>query len=303
MLGGDCYPYTPIGINLPNADWIRKDYGSKSVTMQNITDAYNQANLGSGALEEFSYDSAEAAIVRTYGPLTDDLHTDLHECLGHGSGQLLEGVASDALKNYQSTLEEARADLFALYYMMDPKMVELGLLPNSEAAKASYISYIRNGIMTQLRRIEPGRTIEEAHMRNRQLIAKWCFEKGTKDHVIVKIVRDGKTYFVINDYEKLRTLFGQLLAEVQRIKSEGDYEAGKKLVETYGVQVDPELLKEVLARYEKLNLAPYSGFVNPEYELTDKNGEITDIKVNYVDDFSAQMLKYSEEYSYLPVQN
>jgi dipeptidyl-peptidase-3 len=303
MLGGDCYPYTPIGINLPNADWIRKMYGSKSVTLQNITDAYDEANLGTGVLEEFSYDSAEAALVRTYGPLTDNLHTDMHECVGHASGQLLEGVSSEALKSYQSTLEEARADLFALYYIMDPKMEELGLLPNADAAKAQYISYIRNGLMTQLRRIEPGNNIEEAHMRNRQLIAKWCFEKGAPDNVIEKVVRDGKTYFVINDFQKLRSLFGQLLAEVQRIKSEGDYKAGKKLVETYGVKVDPELHKEVLERFKKINLAPYSGFVNPEYTVTEKNGEITDIKVNYVDDFSKQMLKYSKEYSYLPIVN
>jgi len=303
MLGGDCYPYTPIGINLPNADWIRKAHGSKSVTMENITYAYDQASLGSGALEEFSYDSAEAALVRAYGPITDNLHTDLHECLGHGSGQLLEGVSSDALKNYQSPLEEARADLFALYYLSDPKMIELGLLPNADAAKALYISYIRNGIMTQLRRIEPGNNIEQAHMRNRQLVAKWCYKKGAVENVIEKNVRDGKTYFVINDFEKLRSLIGQLLAEVQRIKSEGDYDAGKKLVETYGVKVDPELHKEVLERYKKLNLAPYSGFVNPEYEVIEKDGDIVDIKMNYVDDFSAQMLKYSKEYSFLPVIN
>ncbi len=303
MLGGDCYPHTPIGINLPNADWIRKVHGSKSVTMENITYAYNQASLGSGFLEEFSYDSAEMALVREYGPMTDNLHTDLHECLGHGSGQLLEGVSSDALKNYQSSLEEARADLFALYYMLDPKVVELGLLPNKDAAKAQYISYIRNGIMTQLRRIEPGNNIEQAHMRNRQLIANWCYEKGQTDNVIEKIERDGKTFYRINDFEKLRTLFGELLAEVQRIKSEGDYEAGKALVENYGVKVDPELHKEVLARFEKLNIAPYSGFVNPEYEVIEKNGEIEDIKVSYVSDFSAQMLKYSKEYSFLPVVN
>ena len=303
MLGGDCYPYTPIGINLPNSDWIRKDYGSKSVTMENITYAYDQASLGSGYLEEFSFDSTELNLVKKYGPLTDNLHTDLHECLGHGSGQLLEGVASDALKNYQSTLEEARADLFALYYIMDPKMVELGLLPNEDAAKAQYISYIRNGIMTQLRRIEPGNNIEEAHMRNRQLIASWCYEKGRAENVIEKIIKDGKTYYKINDFDKLRKLFGDLLAEVQRIKSEGDYEAGKNLVETYGVKVDPELHKEVLARFEKLNLAPYSGFVNPDYIVTEKNGEIQNVKIHYVDDFSTQMLKYSKEYSYLPVQN
>ncbi len=303
MLGGDCYPYTPIGINLPNADWIRKEYGSKSVTLENITYAYQQANLGSGFLEEFSYDSTELALVREYGPMTDNLHTDLHECLGHGSGQLLKGISSDALKNYQSPLEEARADLFALYYIMDPKMVQLGLLPNEDAAKAQYISYIRNGIMTQLRRIQPGNNIEQAHMRNRQLIAEWCYEKGKPDNVIEKIVRDGKTYYKINDFERLRELFGELLVEVQRIKSEGDYEAGKELVEKYGVKVDPELHKEVLARFEKLNLAPYSGFVNPEYKIVEKKGNIVDIKLHYIDDFSKQMLKYSKEYSYLPVIN
>jgi len=303
MLAGECYPYTPIGINLPNADWIRKAHGSKSVTIENISYAYEQANLGSGALEEFSFDSAEADLVRTYGPITDNLHTDMHECLGHGSGQLLEGISSEALKNYQSTLEEARADLFALYFLMDPKMVELGLIPTLDAAKAQYISYIRNGMMLQLRRIEPGNTIEEAHMRNRQLIAKWCYEKGLSDKVIEKNVKDGKTYFRINDYEKLRSLFGQLLAEVQRIKSEGDYNAGKKLVEDYGVQVDQDLHKEVIARYAKLNLAPYSGFVNPDYELVEKDGVIKDIKIHYVNDFSEQMLKYSKEYSYLPVEN
>jgi dipeptidyl-peptidase-3 len=303
MLGGDCYPHTPIGINLPNADWIRKEHGSKSVTLENITYAYDQANLGSGFLEEFAWDSAQIALEKKYGPLTDNLHTDLHECLGHGSGQLLDGVSSEALKNYHSPLEETRADLFALYYLMDPKMVELGLLPELDAVKAQYISYIRNGLMTQLRRIEPGNNIEQAHMRNRQLISKWCYEKGKADNVIEKKIRDGETYFVINDYEKLRSLFGELLAEVQRIKSEGDYEAGKALVETYGVKVDPELHKEVLARFEKLNLAPYSGFVNPEYELVKSDGEITDINVHYVDDFTKQMMHYSKEYSFLPVMN
>jgi len=301
MLGGDCYPHTPIGINLPNADWIRKMHGSKSVTMENITYAYNQANLGSGFLEEFSFDSAEIELVKTYGPLTDNLHTDLHECLGHGSGQLLEGVSSEALKNYGSALEETRADLFALYYTMDPKMVELGLLPDAEAAKAQYISYIRNGMMTQLRRIEPGKKIEQAHMRNRQLISRWCYERGETEKVIEKVVREGKTYFLIHDFEKLRAYMGELLAEVQRIKSEGDYEAGKLLVEDYGVMVDSDLHEEVLKRYEKLNLAAYSGFVNPEYDLVTEEDEIVDIKVRYVDDFAAQMLKYSKEFGFLPV--
>jgi dipeptidyl-peptidase-3 len=303
MLGGDCYPHTPIGINLPNADWIRKEHGSKSVTMENITNAYNKANLGSGFLEEFSCDSAEINLVKKYGPIAGNLHTDMHECLGHGSGQLLPGVSSEALKNYQSPLEESRADLFALYYAMDPKMIELGLLPDEDAGKALYISYLRNGLMTQLNRIEPGNNIEQAHMRNRQLISKWCYEKGLEENVIEKIVREGKTYYKINDFQKLRSLIAELLAEVQRIKSEGDYEAGKALVEKYGVKVDRELHQEVLSRFEKLNIASYSGFVNPEYEIIEKDGEIVNIKVNYADDFSEQMLKYSKEYSFLPIMN
>ncbi|MGD2034419.1 MAG: dihydrofolate reductase [Bacteroidales bacterium] len=303
MLGGDCYPHTPIGINLPNADWIRKVHGSKSVTLENITDAYNQANLGSGFLEEFSYDSTEMNLVKEYGPLAGNITTDLHEILGHGSGQLLEGVSPEALKNYHSPLEETRADLFALYYIMDPKLIELGLLPNKDAAKAEYIAYFRNGLMTQLKRIEPGNDIQQAHMRNRQLISGWCFEKGLDDNVIEEINRDGKTYYKIHDFNKLRELVGKLLAEVQRIKSEGDYEAGRKLVETYGVKVDPELHREVLARFDKLDIAPYSGFVNPEYEITEKDGEITDVKVTYTDDFAGQMLKYGKEYSFLPVMN
>ncbi len=303
MLGGECYPSTPIGINLPNADWIRKNHGSKSVTIENITHAYNQANLGSGFLEEFSYDQTEIDLVKKYGPITSNMHTDLHECLGHGSGQLLEGVSSEALKNYNSAIEETRADLFGLYYIMDPKMIELGLLPNEDAAKAQYISYIRNGIMTQLRRIEPGKDIAQAHMRNRQLIAKWCYKHGTENSVIEKIIKEGKTYYYITNFEKLRSLFGELLAEVQRIKSEGDYEAAKELVETYGVIVDADLHKEVLERVEKLDLAPYSGFVNPEYELVEEGGEIVDIKLHYVDDYTEQMLKYSTEYATLPVMN
>lgn len=303
MLGGACYPSTPIGINLPNANWIRKNHGSKSVTLENITLAYNQANLGSGFLEEFSYDQTEIDLVKKYGPLTDNMHTDLHECLGHGSGQLLEGVSSEALKNYHSTMEETRADLFALYYIMDPKMIELGLLPDKEATKAQYITYIRNGIMTQLRRIEPGNDIAQAHMRNRQLISKWCYEHGAEEKVIEKIIKEGKTYYHINDFNKLRVLFGELLTEVQRIKSEGDYEAAKEMVETYGVKVDAELHKEVLARVKKLNLAPYSGFVNPEYEVIEEEGEIKDIKVHYIEDYTEQMLKYSHEYATLPVMN
>lgn len=303
QLGGDCYPATPIGINLPNADWIRKDHGSKSVTIENFTYAYDQAAKKSGMLEEFSYNQEEIDLVKEYGFMTDNLHVDMHECLGHGSGQLLPGVSSDALKNYQSTLEEARADLFALYYLMDPKLVELKLLPSLDAAKAEYIKYIRNGIMTQLTRIQPGKDIEEAHMRNRQLIARWCFEKGKADNVIEKKTKEGKTYFVINDYQKLHKLFGDLLKEVQRIKSEGDYNAGKKLVEEYGVKVDQSLLTEVLQRYKKLNLAPYAGFINPEYVPVEKDGEIIDVTIVYPMDFQGQMLKYSKEHSFLPTFN
>ena len=302
-LGGDCYPHTPIGINLPNSNWIRKEHGSKSVTIENITHAYHQASLSAGSLEEFSYDDEEIRILKEYGYQTGNLHTDLHECLGHGSGQLLPGVSGEALKNYSSSLEETRADLFALYYIMDPKMVELGLLPNEEAAKAEYIAYIRNGLMTQLRRIELGKNIEQAHMRNRQLISRWCYEHGKKDNVIEKIKKDDKTYYKINDFKKLRELFGELLAEVQRIKSEGDYEAGKNLVENYGVKIDKELHKEVLNRYEKLNLPAYQGFVNPEYEVIKEGDKITDIKVHYVSDYAQQMMNYSRNYSFLPSEN
>lgn len=303
QLGGDNAPATAIGVNLPNADWIRKEHGSKSVTLENITYAYDKAAQGNGFLEEFSYDQAEIDLINKYGFMTDNLHTDLHECLGHGSGQLLPGVSSEALKNYQSVLEESRADLFALYYLADQKMVDLGLIPSVEASKAEYLKYIRNGLMTQLTRIELGKNIEQAHMRNRQLISKWCLEKGAKDKVIEKVTRDGKTYFRINDYDKLRTLFGELLKEVQRIKSEGDYEAGKALVENYAVKVDPELHKEVKERYAKLNLAPYSGFINPEFVVEEKDGEITDVKITYPSDFTGQMMKYSKENSFLPTYN
>ena len=303
QLGGDCYPATPIGINLPNADWIRKEHGSKSVTIENFTYAYDQASKKSGMLEEFSFQPEEVNLIKQYGFITDNLHVDMHECLGHGSGQLLPGVSGDALKNYQSTLEEARADLFALYYLMDPKMVELKLLPNEDAAKAEYIKYMRNGLMTQLTRIQPGKDIEEAHMRNRQLIAKWCLEKGKADNVIEKKTKDGKTYFVINDYQKLHKLLGELLKEVQRIKSEGDYEAGKALVENFGVKVDQDLLKEVLERYKKLNLAPYAGFINPDYIPVEKEGQIVDVKITYPIDYTGQMMKYGKEYSFLPTYN
>lgn len=302
-LGGDCYPSTPIGINLPNADWIRKDYGSKSVTIENITHAYDMASLGDGFIDEFAYSQEEIELAKKYGAIASNMLTDLHECLGHGSGQLAPGVKGDELKNYGATLEEARADLFALYYIADPKLEELGVLPSFDAAKAEYNQYIRNGIMTQLTRIEPGKNIEEAHMRDRALISEWCFEKGKADNVIEKVVRDGKTYFKINDYNKLRLLFGQLLREVQRIKSTGDYAAGKNLVETYGVPVDPELHNEVLARYKKLNLAPYAGFINPVLTPVEKDGNIVDVKVSYPTDFVKQMMEYDKDYSFLPTFN
>ena len=301
QLGGDCYPATPIGINLPNADWIRKDYGSKSVTIENISYAYDQAALGNGMLEEFTLREEDRELARKYGSLASNVHTDLHECLGHGSGQLLPGTSSEALKNYQSALEEARADLFALYYIMDPKLIELGVIPNVDAAKAEYNSYIRNGLMTQLTRIEPGKNIEQAHMRNRQLISKWVFEKGAADKVIELVKENGKTFVVVNDHTKLRELFGKLLAEVQRIKSEGDFNAGKALVENYGVKVDQELHKEVLERFKKLNIAPYGGFMNPVLKPVEKNGKITDIVIEYPDNYAEQMLYYSREYSFLPI--
>ncbi|MEA4809008.1 dipeptidyl-peptidase 3 family protein, partial [Macellibacteroides fermentans] len=304
MLGGDCYPATPIGINLPNADWIRKDHGSKSVTIENITEAYDKASQGSGFNEEFVWSDKEREAIKTYGFLTDNLHTDLHECLGHGSGQLLPGVASDALKAYSSTLEETRADLFGLYYIADPKLVELGLVPDAEAYKAEYYKYIMNGLMSQLVRIELGKNVEEAHMRNRQLIAKWAFEQGKADNVIELKKKEGKTYVVVNDYAKLRELFGKLLAEVQRIKSEGDFAAGKKLVEDYAVKVDPKLHAEVLKRYAALNLAPYKGFVNPVMKLVkNEKGEVTDVTLDYTEGYTQQMMRYGKEYSFLPTYN
>lgn len=299
ILAGDSYPATPIGINLPNANWIRAAHGSKSVTLENITEAYDIAAQGNGFAEEFVIDEPTRKLMEDYGFITDNLHTDLHECLGHGSGRLLPGVDPDALKAHGSTLEEARADLFALYYLADPKLVELGLVDNPEAYKAEYYKYMLNGLMTQLTRINPGKDIEEAHMRNRQLIAKWVFEKGADNKVVELVKKDGKTYVQINDYDALRGLFGQLLAEVQRIKSEGDYEAGRQLVENYGVKVDHDLHNEVLARYEALNIAPYKGFVNPVYTpVKDANGEIIDIKVSYTEDFLPQVLRYSKEYSF-----
>ena len=304
MLGGDCYPATPIGINLPNADWIRKDHGSKSVTIENITEAYDKASQGSGFNEEFVWSDKEREAIKTYGFLTDNLHTDLHECLGHGSGQLLPGVASDALKAYSSTLEETRADLFGLYYIADPKLVELGLVPDAEAYKAEYYKFVMNGLMSQLVRIELGKNVEEAHMRNRQLIAKWAFEQGKADNVIELKKKEGNTYVVVNDYAKLRELFGKLLAEVQRIKSEGDFAAGKQLVEDYAVKVDPELHAEVLKRYAALNLAPYKGFVNPVMKLVkNEKGEVTDVTLDYTEGYTQQMMRYGKEYSFLPTYN
>ena len=304
MLGGDCYPATPIGINLPNADWIRRDHGSKSVTIGNITDAYNKAAHGNGFNEEFVYSDAELQLIDKYADVTDELHTDLHECLGHGSGKLLPGVAPDALKAYGSTIEEARADLFGLYYVADPKLVELGLTPSADAYKAQYYTYLMNGLMTQLVRIEPGNNVEEAHMRNRQLIARWVYEKGAAEKVVELVKKDGKTYVVINDYEKVRDLFGRLLAEIQRIKSTGDYAGAHDLVEAYAVKVDPALHAEVLERYKKLNLAPYKGFVNPKYEVvTDADGTITDVTVTYDEGYAEQMLRYSKDYSTLPSVN
>lgn len=300
QLGGDCYPATPIGINLPNADWIRKDHGSKSVTIENITYAYDQAALGNGMIEEFVLTPEEREQNTKYGSLASNVHTDLHECLGHGSGQLLPGTSSEALKNYQSALEEARADLFALYYIIDPKMVEIGVIPSTQAAITEYNNYIRNGLMAQLVRIELGKNIEQAHMRNRQLISSWCYQQGKPENVIEMLVVKGKTYVKINDCQKLRQLFGKLLAEIQRIKSEGDYMAGKALVENYGVKVDPVLHKEVLERFKKLNIAPYGGFINPVFATVEKDGKIVDVKIEYPTDYAGQMLFYAKNYSFLP---
>ena len=298
ILAGDAYPATPIGINLPNANWIRAAHGSKSVTLENITEAYDQASHGDGFNEEFVIDKETSDLMDKYLFIVDNLHTDLHECLGHASGKLLPGVHDDALKEHGSTLEETRADLFALYYLADPKLLELGLLDNPDAYKAEYYKYILNGMMTQLMRIELGKNIEEAHMRNRQLISKWVYEHGQKDNVIELVEKDGKTYIKINDYRKLRDLFGQLLAEVQRIKSEGDYEAGRRLVEDYAVKVDRKLHEEVLERYERLNIAPYKGFVNPVYKAeVDANGDVVDVAIDYSEDYVSQMLRYSHDYS------
>ena len=301
VLAGDCYPAAPIGINLPNADWIRREHGSKSVTIANLTSAYSKAAQESpkNLLGEFAWSEEDIAFEKKYGDLTNDLHTDLHECLGHGSGQLLPATSPNALGEYSSALEETRADLFGLYYLADPKLVELGILPDMEAYKAQYSSYIRNGIFTQFNRIEFGKKNTEAHMQNRKLIADWCYEKGLADNVIEKKVRDGKTYFVVNDYEALRGLFGELLAEVQRIKSEGDFEAGKQLVEKYAVNIDPVLHREVLDRYASLGLKPYGGFINPEIVPVEKDGKVVDYKIVYNDNYLEQMLQYGEKYSTL----
>ena len=301
-LAGDSYPSTPIGINLPNADWIRKEHGSKSVTIANITHTYDYAaqELPTSTLAEFAWDKKEIELAKKWGTVADEIHTDLHECLGHGSGQLLPGVSSTAMGEYASALEEARADLFGLYYTADPKMVELGIMPDPEAYKAEYSNYIRNGLMVQFTRVELGRPNTEAHMQNRKLIAEWCLEKGAKDRVIEKKIREGKTYFVVNDYVKLRGLFAELLAEIQRIKSEGDYAAGKALIETYAVNIDPELHKEVKERYEALNLKPYGGFVNPEIvPVTGEDGTVIDYQVVYTDDYLGQMLLYGKKYGTL----
>lgn len=304
MLAGDLYPATAIGINLPNSDWVRKEHGSKSVTIGNLTAAYAQASKGSGMDREFVIDDATRQLIRQYGQTCDDLHTDLHECLGHGSGKLLPGVSGDTLKAYSSTIEETRADLFGLYYVADPKLVELGLTPDSEAYKSQYYTYMMNGLMTQLVRIKPGYNIEEAHMRNRALIARWVLEKGKADHVVELVKKKGKTFVRINDYAALRGLFGELLAEVQRIKSEGDYEAARNLVEDYGVKIDAELHQEILARYEKLNLAPYKGFINPVYVVAkDVEGNILDVKLDYTEGYAEQMLRYSRTYNTLPDVN
>ena len=300
-LSGDCYPSTPIGINLPNADWIRKMHGSKSVTIANITHSYEYAAQESpkNILDEFAYSDEEKALYRQWGSYADEIHTDLHECLGHGSGQLLPGVSSTAMGEYSSTLEEARADLFGLYFTADPKMVELGIMPNADAYKAEYSNYIRNGLFVQFNRVELGSQNTEAHMQNRKLIAEWCYEKGAANNVIEKKVKDGKTYFVVNDFVALRGLFAQLLAEIQRIKSEGDYEAGKALVETYAVNIDPTLHKEVKQRYDALGLKPYGGFINPDIVPVERGGKVVDYRVEYGDDFLGQQMEYGEKYSTL----
>ena len=302
---GDASPSTPIGINLPNSTWIRKEYGSKSVNLGNIVHSYNAAAENDGSLEEFSYSPEEVELGKRYGTLTDDLHTDMHEVIGHASGQIMPGIETpkETLKSYASTIEEARADLVSLYYLPDQKLIDIGIIPNNEAYKAGYNKYIRNGLLQQLRRIVPGDNIEESHMRNRLLVSKWAYEKGEKDNVIEKKIRNGKTYFVINNYQKLRELFGQLLIEIQRITSEGDIASAKNLVETYGVKVDPGLVKEVRERYAGLNIPAYKGFINPILKPVYKDGNILDIKIEYPDNFTEEMLYYAENYSFLPNEN
>ena len=302
-LAGDAYPATPIGINLPNADWIRKEHGSKSVTIDNITEAYAESGKGSGFDEEFVLRKEDRERIKEYGSIGDNLHTDIHECLGHGSGQLAPGVKGGELGKYSSTLEEARADLFGLYYLGDDKLVELGLVPSFEVAKAQYAEYIMNGMMTQFSRIELGKDVVESHMQNRKLIAEWCYERGKDENVIEWIVKDGKRYVVVNDFERLRELFGEMLYEVQRIKSEGDFEAGRDLVEKYAVKIDPDLHKEVLERYATLNIQPYAGFINPIYTLVEEDGKVVDVKIEYPDNYVEQMLYYSKNYSNLPTLN
>lgn len=301
QLGGDCHPTSPLGINLPNADWIRKEHGSKSVTIANISEAYDKAAEESpkSLTTEFSWNQEEIDLLRTYGSLTNNIHTDLHECLGHGSGQLMDGTPSNALKEFSSPLEEARADIFALYYMADPKMLELGILPDADAYKAAYLSYIRNGLFTQFVRIDLGKTVTQAHMQGRKLIAEWCYEKGKEENVIERVTKEGKTYFVINDYVKLRALFADLLRELQRIKSQGDYAAGKNLIETYSINIDPSLHKELKERYASLELKPYGGFINPDIIPVEKDGKVIDYKVEYPEDFLGQMLEYGKKYSFL----
>ena len=300
MLGGGEYPSTAIGINLPNADWIRARHGSKSITISNIINAYNEAARDNGFIEEFVIDDESMALVKKYGDICDIIHTDLHECLGHGSGQLLPGVDSDALKAYGNTIEEARADLFGLYYIADAKMLELGLLPNAEAYKAGYYSYMMNGLLTQLARIKKGNEIEEAHMRDRALIARWCYEQGKSQNVVEMVCKDGKTYIKINDYVSLRMLFGRLLAEVQRIKSEGDFAAARDLVEEYAVKVEPNLHSEIISRYEGLGIPPYKGFINPVLRLVkDEAGNVVDVNVDYSESYEMQMLRYGKDYSTL----
>lgn len=304
MLGGDCHPATPIGINLPNSEWIREQYGSKSVTIENITHAYFLDSMNSGMLEEFAYSSEEITRAQNFGYLAGNLHTDLHECLGHGSGKMNPGVKPEDLKNYYSTIEETRADLFALYYIMDVKMVELGLVPSLQAAMAEYDAYLRNGLLTQLTRIELGKDLEESHMRNRQLIANWAYQKGKTEKVAEFVLKNDNTFIVINDYMRLRELFGELLSEIQRIKSEGDFLAARKLVENYGVKIDREIHAEILLRFKKLNIAPYAGFLNPEYQLVhNDSGGVSEVKILEVKDFATQMLSYSEKYGFLPLIN